>query len=179
VDTSRTKAPDWRRQSVVSRRWGFLVNTVAASPLLSGAARLRLLARCGLSISGAAHVGPSCYFHHADIHIGEHSTINRECYFENVANVTIGTYCGLSIGVMVVTSNHSLGPPHARSVSDWRYESVTIEDGCWIGARATIMPGVTIGRGCVVGAGALVRDDCEPNGLYVGVPAKRIRELER
>jgi maltose O-acetyltransferase len=40
-----------------------------------------------------------------------------------------------------------------------------------------ILPSVTIGPGCIVGAGAVVTKDLEPNGVYVGVPARRVREL--
>lgn len=163
------------RKSIDSRRWGLLVNTLAASPLVSGATRRRLLTSAGMS-TDTDRVGPSCYFHHADVRIGHDTLVNRECYFENVASVHIGDHCALGIGVMVLTSTHAVGPSHSRA-GDWSYEPVTIEDGCWIGARATILPGVTIGRGCVVGAGALVREDCEPNGLYAGVPARRVRDL--
>lgn len=55
---------------------------------------------------------------------------------------------------------------------------IVIGRGCWIGANVTIMPGVTIGDGCVIGAGSLVTNDCEPNGVYVGIPARRKKELE-
>ena len=55
---------------------------------------------------------------------------------------------------------------------------IFIGDGCWIGANVTILPGIEIGTGCIIGAGALVTKNCKPNGLYVGVPAKRIRDLE-
>ncbi|WP_249354641.1 DapH/DapD/GlmU-related protein [Rhodococcus sp. USK13] len=53
-----------------------------------------------------------------------------------------------------------------------------VGDGCWIGAGAIILPGVTVGEGCVVGAGAVVTRDCSPNGLYVGSPARRVRDLD-
>ena len=48
-------------------------------------------------------------------------------------------------------------------------------DGCWIGARAVILPGVTIGEGTIIGAGSVVTKDCEPGAVYVGVPARRVR----
>jgi acetyltransferase-like isoleucine patch superfamily enzyme len=54
---------------------------------------------------------------------------------------------------------------------------IVVEDGCWIGARATILPGVTLGRGCVVAAGAVVASSVEPNMLVGGVPAKPIKQL--
>jgi maltose O-acetyltransferase len=55
---------------------------------------------------------------------------------------------------------------------------VTIEDGCWIGANATVLPGVRIAGGTVIAAGAVVTRDCEPNSLYAGVPATRIKALD-
>lgn len=54
---------------------------------------------------------------------------------------------------------------------------IKIGGGCWIGARAVILPGVTVGNGCIIGAGAVVAKDCEPDGMYAGVPAKRVRDL--
>ena len=58
-----------------------------------------------------------------------------------------------------------------------RYESIVVGDGVWIGARATILPGVQIGDGAVVAAGAVVTRDVAANSLVAGVPAKTIREL--
>lgn len=70
--------------------------------------------------------------------------------------------------------------PHVAGISCQLAGSpqpITVGDGCWIGARAVILPGVTIGDGCVIAAGAVVSKDCAPNGMYAGVPARRIREL--
>ena len=54
--------------------------------------------------------------------------------------------------------------------------TVTLEDDCWIGAGAIIMPGITIGRCSIVGAGAVVTENVHPNTIVVGVPAKVIKE---
>lgn len=55
---------------------------------------------------------------------------------------------------------------------------IRIEADCWIGARATILPGVTIGRGATVAAGAVVIKDVEAETLVGGVPARFIRSLK-
>ncbi|WP_447643573.1 acyltransferase [Nocardioides zeae] len=52
-----------------------------------------------------------------------------------------------------------------------------IGNGAWIGARALILPGVSVSEGCVIAAGAVVNRNTEPHGLYAGVPARRIRDL--
>jgi len=57
----------------------------------------------------------------------------------------------------------------------WR--SIVVGDGTWIGANVVILPGVTIGAGCVTGAGSVPAGDYRPDGLYVGVPARRVRDL--
>lgn len=54
---------------------------------------------------------------------------------------------------------------------------VIIERGCWVGLGAIILPGVTVREGCVIGAGAVVVHSTLPNGLYVGNPAKRVKDL--
>lgn len=51
--------------------------------------------------------------------------------------------------------------------------NAVIQEGCFVGLNATIRDGVTIARSCAIGAGAVVVRDTEPNGLYIGVPARR------
>ena len=55
---------------------------------------------------------------------------------------------------------------------------VVIEDEVWIGASVTILPDVTIGRCSVIGAGSVVTEDVEPYSVYVGAPARKIRDLK-
>jgi maltose O-acetyltransferase len=78
--------------------------------------------------------------------------------------------------VLIGTSSHEVGPPEKRAGTLVK-QGVTIEDGCWVGARAIVLPGVTIGRGCIIASGAVVTKDCEPGGLYAGVPARRLRDV--
>lgn len=58
-------------------------------------------------------------------------------------------------------------------------EPVVIEDEVWIGAGVIILPGVQIGRCAIIGAGSVVMKDVEPYSIYAGVPAKKLRMLER
>jgi len=53
---------------------------------------------------------------------------------------------------------------------------ITMERHCTLGAKCTILPGVTMREGSIAGAHSLIVKDCDPWGLYVGVPARRIRE---
>jgi maltose O-acetyltransferase len=54
---------------------------------------------------------------------------------------------------------------------------LTIKEGCYFGDNCIIMGGITIAPRCVVGAGAFVNKDTEPDGVYVGTPAKRLRDV--
>lgn len=54
--------------------------------------------------------------------------------------------------------------------------SVTIGDNVWIGENVVILPGVEIGQGCIIGANSVVTKDLDENSIYVGSPAKKIKE---
>lgn len=55
---------------------------------------------------------------------------------------------------------------------------IIVEDDVWIGANVTIMPGVRLRRGCIIGAGAVLTKDTDEFGVYAGIPAIKIRQLE-
>ena len=56
---------------------------------------------------------------------------------------------------------------------------IHIEDEVWIGAHATILPGVTVGRCAVIGAGCVLTKDAEPYGIYAGVPGRKIGDVRQ
>ncbi|MFJ6374559.1 DapH/DapD/GlmU-related protein [Pseudarthrobacter oxydans] len=78
--------------------------------------------------------------------------------------------------VTFVTSSHRIGSRERRAGAATS-APITVGDGVWIGAAAVVLPGVTIGEGVIVAAGAVVTSDCAPNGVYAGVPARRVKEL--
>lgn len=77
---------------------------------------------------------------------------------------------------MFCSSTHKIGSEKKRA-GDAVGNPIYIEDGCWIGARSLILPGVTIGKGTIIAAGSIVTKNCEPNSLYAGIPAKKIKHL--
>jgi maltose O-acetyltransferase len=110
--------------------------------------------------------------------IGDGCWFNIGCVLELGAAITIGNDISFGPQVMILTSSHSMdqGTPMRRAVGIFS-KPVTIEDGAWLGARSTILPGVTVGAGAVVAAGAVVHKDVPPNTLVAGVPALIIRLL--
>lgn len=95
----------------------------------------------------------------------------------NDSQITIGNNVAIGLDSIITTNSHIIGNREKR----WRTntgKSVVIEDGVWIGANVTILPGVTIGGGGKIATGAVVTSSTEANAVYAGVPAKKIKKLE-
>lgn len=153
-----------------------LVNTVGGAVWMPRAGRVVVYRLAGIRALGA-NLLPGSRFTGTDVVIGDGTYVNGECYFDvGRGRLRIGRGCNLGPQVGVFGMTHDLrgdGTYDRRS----HHDPVTIGDRVWIGARASILPGVTVGDGCVVAAGAVVAADCEPGGLYAGVPARRVRDL--
>jgi acetyltransferase-like isoleucine patch superfamily enzyme len=76
--------------------------------------------------------------------------------------------------VNITSENH---PVEAAKRKTLVPDAVVIKRNVWIGAGATILPGVTVGDNAVVAAGAVVVDDVSPNTVVAGIPARAVRKL--
>lgn len=153
-----------------------LINNVASSNLIPGKLRINIYNFCGMRINNKA-IWPGCFISGTNLTIGEGSWVNSKCHFDNdIAKIEIGENCGIAMGVLFCTSSHEIGNEGKRAGKDIK-KDISIGDGSWLGARSIILPGVTVGTGCIIAAGSIVTKDCEPNGLYAGNPAKRIKDL--
>jgi len=92
--------------------------------------------------------------------VGSYCGLNEGCEFDLAAPVTIGDHVSVGQEVRFLTTSGPGGTEIALPI--------TIGDGAWLGARCTIMGGVTIGAGSVIGAGMTVTEDVEPNMLVNG-----------
>lgn len=153
----------------------FTINVVAASVFWPPYMRCFLYRAVGMKVQ-TYKIYPRCFFGGTRIRIGRGTIVSYNCFFDASAPITIGNGCAIADNVQFCTSTHAIGTCDRRA-GDRIVRPICVEDGCWIGTRAIILPGITIGAGCVIAAGALVLHDCEPNGLYAGVPAKRMRDL--
>jgi acetyltransferase-like isoleucine patch superfamily enzyme len=107
------------------------------------------------------------------VRLGRNSRIDRDCTIDVRSGLTIGDNVVFSPEVMLLAGTHDINDPGFADSPVGPYR-VEIEDYVWIGARAIIMPGVTVGRGAVVAAGAVVTKDVAPLTIVAGVPAKPI-----
>lgn len=153
-----------------------LLNTVASSVLLNSSMRVPLMRILGMDIDPSVRLLPGAWFSGRDVSIGPNANINVQCFFDESAPISIGANVSFGPQVMIHTSAHDIGGPEQRC-STQRVKPVKIGNGVWLGLRTCVLPGVTVGDGCVIAAGAVVAADCEPNGLYGGVPARRLRDL--
>lgn len=108
--------------------------------------------------------------------IGRDTLITGGLHADLGAPLRIGNGVRIGHDVSLLTINHALGATWFRAGTS-TFAEIVIEDGCWIASRATILPGVVVGRGCIVAAGAVVTRSVPPNALVAGVPARVIREL--
>jgi maltose O-acetyltransferase len=159
---------------VVNRR----VVSIQASDLVPRRARVELLRRWGVDCALDASVLSHCFFTSSNVRLGAESHLNHyvKLYASPGGSIEIGDGVSIGPGATLVTLHHELGPADHRA-GRWCSKSITVGNGSWLGANVVVLPGVSIGAGCVIAAGAVVTRDCEPNGLYAGVPARRVRDI--
>jgi maltose O-acetyltransferase len=160
--------------AVVNYVTNHLVNRVPSYRLRHGWYRGVL----GLDLHHDAGIHLGCYvwfyglgqIRRSGVRIGAKTRINRDCTLDVRGPLSIGDNVSISPEVAILTTQHRLDtpgfPPESRAV--------VIEDHVWIGMRAIVLPGTTIGRGAVVAAGAVVRGDIPPLTVVAGVPARPV-----
>jgi len=104
--------------------------------------------------------------------IGRGTVINQGCLLYTTGGLIIGDNVSISSGAWLVTGTHDMNHPLFPA----SYEPIVIGNHVWIGVRATILAGVTIGEGAVVMAGAVVTRDVPPYAVVGGVPAKLVTQ---
>ena len=111
-----------------------------------------------------------------DVTIGSYTRIGLHCTI--IGPVRIGSHVNLAQGITVTALNHNFLDTSLRiDQQGVSTKPVTIGDDVWIGANATILPGVTIGNHVVVAAGAVVTHDVPANTVVGGIPAKVLKAL--
>lgn len=108
------------------------------------------------------------------IKIGKNVFINHACSFLDMGGITIEDHVQIGPKVNLITENHPLDPTDRKTLIP---SAIVIKQNAWIGAAATVLPGVTIGQNAVVAAGAVVTADVLPDTVVAGVPARVIKHL--
>lgn len=133
----------------------------------------RVLVREGLgSVGERTGIRPPFHCDYGfNIHLGSGVFLNFDCVVLDVARVTIGDGTEIGPGVHIYTADHPRDPEVRRSGLEYG-RPVHIGRNVWIGGKAVILPGVTIGDDAVIGAGAVVTRDVPAGATVVGNPAR-------
>lgn len=128
---------------------------------------------CGMSIGKGStiHMGVRFYVPNK-ITIGNDTIVGEDVVLDGRNNITIGDHVVIASEVMIYNAEHDVHDKDFRVIT----EPVVVEDYVFIGPRAILLPGVTIGKGAVVAAGAVVTKNVDPYTIVGGVPAKKISE---
>lgn len=148
----------------------YFIELVGAIP--SHAVRLFFYRRVfHVAIGESTSIHRRCRFYRpAGVSIGAHSVVNRGVLLDGRSGLRIGDNVSISEGSQILTLEHDPNDP----AFGWRGAAVLIGDRVFLGARSTVLPGITVGEGAVVAAGAVVTHDVEPFTIVGGVPARPI-----
>lgn len=155
-----------------------LARNLACSDLMPDRYRAGALRRLGVSIGSNTQIYGGARLRSASISFGDDALLTYGAFYDGGASVVVGDRTWIGPRVSLITQMHEIGSADRRCSPDSIVRPIRIASGCWLGANVTVLPGVTIGRGCVIAAGAVVVRDTRPDGLYAGVPARRVRDLE-
>lgn len=110
------------------------------------------------------------FYNPANIKIGDDTIIGENAVLDGRDKLIIGSHVDIATDVMLYNSEHDVESDNFRAI----HKPVMLEDYIFIGPRAIILPGVTIGRGAVIAAGAVVTKDVDAFQIVAGIPAKVI-----
>lgn len=165
------KKSQTRTQTVIREFFVFLLHCVGYVPFHHVR---RFFYRAGGMIIGEGSTIHTCarFYNTANIVIGKDTIIGERAVLDGRDTLRIGDHVDFASEVMVYNCQHDIHDPEFKAVP----QAVIIEDYVFVGPRAIILPGVTIGKGAVVAAGAVVTKDVAPYEIVGGVPAKVIGE---
>jgi acetyltransferase-like isoleucine patch superfamily enzyme len=132
-----------------------------------------------LEIADDSFIGESCYIKcfGGKIEIGRDVSINSKSYINGCGGVCIGDNTRIGTQSIIIASNHKFGEPDILVKDSITKQGIILGENIWLGARVTVLDGVKISSNSVIGACSLVSKPLDTSGVYVGVPAKKIRAL--
>lgn len=111
-----------------------------------------------------------------NIKLGERVFINSNVMMVDLGGIIIEDDVLIGPGAYILSVNHKLNPQQRKELD---LKPVLIKKNAWIGAKATICPGIVIGENAVVAAGAVVTKDVPENTMVAGIPTKIIKKIDK
>ena len=132
-----------------------------------------------LEIADNSFIGENCYIKcfGGKVLIGKDVSINSKSYINGCGGITIGDNTRIGTQSILIASNHKFGEPDLLVKDAITKQGVSLGQNIWLGARVTVLDGVTIADDSVIGACSLVSKPLSESGVYVGIPAKKIKSV--
>jgi len=165
---------DKGRSLVARMLWHFLGAPVLASRVLP-ISRLKtwVLRAFGAKVGQGAYIKPGVRVKFPwYLTIGDHCWIGEDVWIDNLAHVTIGSHVCISQAAYLCTGNHDWKSPNMKLFR----RPIELRDGCWVGARATLCPGTTLGVGAIVSVGSVASGEIPAYQIWAGNPAHYTRD---
>ncbi|MFB7887591.1 DapH/DapD/GlmU-related protein [Cellulosimicrobium cellulans] len=167
----RIHGPEFRAMSERVLRATELTSRLNVLPFDDGEGRARLFEQIlGRPLPPRVTIYPPFFTDHGlNLDLGERVFVNQNCTFLDYAGIRLAERVMVAPKVTFITVGH---PVDTGDRKVWLTGGpIDVHENVWIGAGATILPGVTIGRDAVVAAGAVVTDDVPPRSLVTGTKA--------
>lgn len=104
--------------------------------------------------------------------IGNNVWLGEGVWIDNLGNVVIEDNVCISQGAFLLCGNHN----YKKSTFDLIVGDITLKQGCWVGAKSVVCPGVTVGANAILVVGSVATKDLDVNVIYQGNPAIKVRE---
>ena len=132
-----------------------------------------------LEIAENSFIGENCYIKcfGGKVLIGKDVSINSKSYINGCGGITIGDNTRIGTQSILIASNHKFGEPDLLVKDAITKQGVSLGQNIWLGARVTVLDGVTIADDSVIGACSLVSKPLPESGVYVGIPTKKIKSV--
>lgn len=153
--------------------WYFILKIVGFIPIHTIRKFFYILSGVKLPLSSTIHTEAN-FFRPDRISIGPNSIIGFRSFLDGRGHLKIGSHVDIASEVLIYTDEHDINSATFGN----SFGPVVINDYVFIGPRAIILPGVTIGRGAVIAAGAVVTKNIPDFEVWGGVPAKKISDRQ-
>jgi putative colanic acid biosynthesis acetyltransferase WcaF len=135
--------------------------------------KILLLRLFGAKIGEGVLIKPSVNIKYPwKLTIGDHCWIGENVWIDNLSDVSIGRSVTISQGALLLTGSHD----HTKETFDFLSSKIVLEDGAWVGAKAIVMGGVTLGTHSILGVAGVANRDLKPFVIYQGNPATPVME---
>lgn len=160
-----------RLLTIFNELWLLILRIIGFIPIHTIRKIFYLISGIKMPFNSTIHLEAN-FFHPSGITIGQNSIIGYRSFLDGRGTLNIGNHVDIASEVLIYTNQHDINSPDFGN----SFGSVIIKDYVFIGPRAIILPGVTVGRGAIVAAAAVVTKNIPDFEVWGGIPAKKISD---